>query len=363
MKILFSISRFAQGGLEGVAITYANGLANKGHDVTIMALNSSLSYGLERIDPKVNVLYLDVKSAKRSALRLYKLLKEYRLDMVLCFNPEISFYFCLLSRLFGFKYSVRVNNSQSAYDKKGFFIKYLLKPLVNYSLRKSDFIIAQCNSMKLELMESLKGLGKEQVQVIYNPSKYYLNENNYEEHVKRNMNDSINYIYIGRLIEQKNVLFLADIANEYFKNYCLRDTVFHIVGDGPLRDQLKLKLKSLNLLEHFEFHGIVNEPENLIAQSDALLLCSIHEGFPNVLVESISLATPVVSINCPTGPSEIVIDGKNGYLINDYNPVLFAKSLSQIVKSPLDGKQILASSRKFSKEDAIEKLNCLIRSS
>ena len=69
-------------------------------------------------------------------------------------------------------------------------------------------------------------------------------------------------------------------------------------------------------------------------KADLLVLTSIYEGFPNVLVESLTIGTPVISTNANAGASEIVLNGKGGELINigDYNTL--AKKIINHFKSP-----------------------------
>ena len=56
-------------------------------------------------------------------------------------------------------------------------------------------------------------------------------------------------------------------------------------------------------------------------------MTSTYEGFPNALIESITLGTPVVSFDCPTGPSEIVRDGVNGFLVKKKDKKILEKKI------------------------------------
>ena len=62
-------------------------------------------------------------------------------------------------------------------------------------------------------------------------------------------------------------------------------------------------------------------PYPYIKLSDALILSSKYEGLPNVLLEALTLGKPIISSDCPTGPKEILLNGKGGLLYNvgDYN--------------------------------------------
>jgi glycosyltransferase involved in cell wall biosynthesis len=63
----------------------------------------------------------------------------------------------------------------------------------------------------------------------------------------------------------------------------------------------------------------------------ATLLTSLYEGFPNVLVESIMLGTPVIAFDCPSGPNEIVQEGINGFLIEHQDSENFRKKLVRLL--------------------------------
>ena len=89
-----------------------------------------------------------------------------------------------------------------------------------------------------------------------------------------------------------------------------------IVGQGSLEKELKQRVVDLNIEDWVDFEGFhINIiPYYLYARKT--ILTSVYEGYPNVLIESIAMNTPVVSFNCPSGPSEIIKNGINGYLVN-----------------------------------------------
>ena len=79
-----------------------------------------------------------------------------------------------------------------------------------------------------------------------------------------------------------------------------------ILGEGSLERELRSKAKSFNLSERIDFEGFKSDiiPYYLFAK--ATIVTSIYEGFPNCIIESIKLGTPVISFDCPNGPNEVI---------------------------------------------------------
>ena len=93
-----------------------------------------------------------------------------------------------------------------------------------------------------------------------------------------------------------------------------------IIGRGKLHDKL-LKYIYKNELNHFvKIIDFVENPFPLLKQTDLFILSSRYEGLPNVLLEALSLKNFIISSNCPTGPKEILLNGKGGLLfkVGDY---------------------------------------------
>ena len=80
------------------------------------------------------------------------------------------------------------------------------------------------------------------------------------------------------------------------------------------------------------FHGYLSNPYPLIANADLLLLTSDYEGMPSVLIESITLGTPVVSTDIDYGPREIIQNGYNGYCVEPDDIEKFSDCVIKVLK-------------------------------
>ena len=76
------------------------------------------------------------------------------------------------------------------------------------------------------------------------------------------------------------------------------------------------------------------------------LLTSLYEGYPNVLIESIALNTPVVSFNCPGGPSEIIKDGVNGFIANYLDIDDLSNKIKKVLQTEFNSKDLKNSLKK-----------------
>ena len=88
-----------------------------------------------------------------------------------------------------------------------------------------------------------------------------------------------------------------------------------IVGDGGFRGELEALAVELGIGERVHFTGYRNNPHAVVARASALVLSSRYEGMPMVLLEALALGKPVISTDCPTGPREILDDGRFGLLV------------------------------------------------
>src|SRR5690606_37479311 len=88
-----------------------------------------------------------------------------------------------------------------------------------------------------------------------------------------------------------------------------------ILGDGKERRALQAQIAELGINENVIMPGFQLNPYTWMAASQLYVMSSRYEGFPNSLVQALACGTPVVSCDCPTGPREILEDGKWGQLV------------------------------------------------
>ena len=118
-------------------------------------------------------------------------------------------------------------------------------------------------------------------------------------------------LFVGRLHQQKR----ADRILDALAQTTVRRWVLHVVGDGPEALALEARARALNLQDRVVWHGWVPDPWSAVPAASLLLLTSRVEGFPVVLLEAIARGVPILAMDCPFGPSEIVVSGQNGWLL------------------------------------------------
>ena len=130
-----------------------------------------------------------------------------------------------------------------------------------------------------------------------------------------------------------------------------------MVGEGELIQELEEQIMKRQLSEYIIIEGFQNDLIPFYTRAKATVLTSLREGFPNVLVESISVGTPVISFNCPSGPKDIIIPNVNGILVEHLNVDDFSKAIIDIVNSNIkfDKQKVIDSSKRFSSEKVILK--------
>lgn len=122
-------------------------------------------------------------------------------------------------------------------------------------------------------------------------------------------NSKFTFIAIGRLETVKNHKFLIEIANNLKDKY---DFSIHIVGEGYLRKELEEKIREFGLEEKVKLLGMRNDIPELLNKSHCLLMPSLWEGLPMVILESGASKVPIIST--PVGSVPSILNEKNSYL-------------------------------------------------
>jgi len=137
---------------------------------------------------------------------------------------------------------------------------------------------------------------------------------------------------IGRLCLQKSFHILLE-AHALLKPSELNKVHLVIVGDGELKVSLQTLSKELGTSEYVHFWGYEVDVLPHYLAANAFVLSSQHEGFGLVLAEALSCGLPVVSTDCPYGPSEILNDGEFGELVPVGNIFLLSQAIDKILSS------------------------------
>ena len=137
--------------------------------------------------------------------------------------------------------------------------------------------------------------------------------------------NTLKIIAMGRLTLQKDFMTLFQAINLIKK----RKIELVVIGKGSEKKNLQNFIKNNNLSNKIKLIGYKKNPFKYINQCQIFILTSIFEGSPNVIVEAQYLKKYIISTNCPTGPREILADGKYGKLVNigDY------KNISKILEN------------------------------
>lgn len=320
-EVTLLIGALLGGGAESVCLSIANGLAARGWAVTLLVLNENASVYHDRIDDAVNYVVLGCNSAQQAALPLRRWLRANRPSKVVVFNHGLAALLVAVRFASRVDFHIIARNintlSQKINARTGLVRRQVIHPLMFGLYRRVDFVVNQCQGMQSDLVGMFPDLvGK--TCVIYNPINAAVTQrlagSNMAQLEESDAADRERYILcVGRLNEQKAfavaIRAFAEIAPRYPQ---LR---LRFLGQGPLESELRQLAIELELAERIDFMGFKAGIWDDYLRAELTLLTSAYEGFPNVLLESIALGTPIVAVDCPSGPAEIVQPGVNGLLV------------------------------------------------
>lgn len=337
MKIVYCIPGiFASAGTERVIINKANYLVNHGYDVIIITTDQDKRPSFFSLDQRVVHYDLGInyfKNAKRKFLmkmfhfirnriihkqRLQKLLLTLKADIV------ISVYMNEMSIL------PKINDHSRKILEFHFSRPYLklnrrsgIKGLIDIVQNKLDVAIIKKYDKFIVLTEEDKGnwLELPNVQVISNASSII----GFASLQKSKKGD---VIAVGRLTYQKGFDRLIEAWSKVKSDCQLK-----IYGDGELKEQLNAKIKALHLEERISIENPTRNIQRVYLDAALLVMTSLYEGLPMVMIEAQSCGLPVVSFDFPCGPRDVINNGVDGYIIPDGDVECMAAKITELMNN------------------------------
>ncbi|MCK4818093.1 glycosyltransferase family 4 protein, partial [bacterium] len=209
---------------------------------------------------------------------------------------------------------------------------YIFKPLFykfeGHIYKKASKIIALSNYTASLIQKQFK-ISEEKIVVIPFPvdtAKFKPNDNS-----DRSIEDDF-IIMVGRITDpRKNIRLLLDSFSIIKKQFPEIELI--IIGDNRQSSQVEKLCDKLGIRESIRFLGTLPNEETIkyFTHAKVSILPSYQEGLGIVVLESMACGTPVVSTKCG-GPEELIINGENGYLVENNNPVDLAGAVCEILK-------------------------------
>ena len=353
-KIGFCIDSLEMGGAERLLVDIVNTLyETKEYEIHILTKLKSNSYFFNLIKDKIKYDFLLEKKSEgffsktRDSILKKINFKKFsdKVDIIIDF---LDGDFC--SYIKNIKDKKKIVWLHSSY--KNLLIR---KKNIDEKLKHYDKILVIADDMEKELLEMRKDL--KNIYKIDNFVDYQEIDKKINEDLKIDFNFNQKYfLTVCRLNEeQKDVKTLIEAFSLY-----KGDEKLVIAGDGPDRKMLEDLCIEKNLKDKVIFLGMINNPFIFIKNSQAFILSSKVEGFGLVLIEALYCGAKVISSNCPTGPSQILLNGEAGELFEVSNVNELLNKLEIIHNKEYNKAKIEETLKRYTRENFINNFRKVI---
>lgn len=343
----------ATGGAERVAKNLAIELA-KNSEIHVISLFESkveeqakeYKY-VKMFDKTISI----TKNLLKISKKVKKYLKENKIDVLLIITAGVNSVGILATKGTNVKtiYCEHSNLENKTYGKRHIFRQWI-------GAKFADIVVTLTERDKENFKREFS-VKEERIESIPN---WIENKNNLKDIIYDS--DSKKIITVGRLEKVKgydNLLKVAKIVNEKHP-----DWTWDICGGGSLYEELSAKIKEEKLEKFLHLKGNVKNIEQIYKEYSFFVMTSYYEGLPLSLLEAQINKLPIISFDCPTGPSEIIANNQNGYLVDCYNAEQMATKINDLIENKEKRIEFSEKSnlnlKKYEKQEVLKKWNNLI---
>lgn len=332
---IFMPTLFGAGGQRSM-INLAHGIAERGYPVDLVLAKVEGEFSNE-VHNTVNIVDLKAQRALASLPALVRYLKNEQPTAMLSVFNYVNIIAIWAWRLAGVNTKLFVNEQNTVSLEAGNASNWrgrMTPGLIKRFYPWANGIVVVSNGVR-EDMAQLTNIPHQRITVIYNPSVVGVEVLEKAQapldHPWFKSDQPPVLIAVGRLQIQKDYPTLIRAFAEVRKKRMSR---LMILGEGAERPSLEALIEKLGVGQDVSLPGFVKNPYAYMARASLFILSSRWEGLPTVLIEALCCGTPVVSTDCPSGPREILKNGRYGPL----TPVGDVNALAQAIINHLDNR-------------------------
>ena len=310
IRVAHIIGKWLGGGVESVVMNYYRYIDRDKIQFDFICDEDSTNIPYEEIEKMGGKVILIPPYQKiiRYHKKLKQVLKDGNYKIVHSHINALSVFSLFAAKCAGVP--VRIAHSHSTSNKKEWkknIIKNILRPFSK--VFATDYMC--CSELAGRWLFGTKEFDKGNVYILNNAID--LDKFKYDENVRKEVrkeldidDDTLVIGHVGRFVEQKNHTFLIDIFNEVQKEN--KDSILLLVGQGPLEDIIKQKVRRLGLENKVMFLGQRNDVNRLYQAMDVFVLPSLYEGLPVVGVEAQASGLKCIFSNKITQEIKLIFD-------------------------------------------------------
>lgn len=353
-KIIFFIARYSHSGVPLAQIRLAKAFLRRGYIVEFV-----IGYVPDDLKTPVidgaTVINLDTPRTYKLLKPIISHIKRFQPDVIFTAEDHLNAIVALAAIVTRSKAKISASSRISpyrAYSNKPFSKKWVLKYSSILINKRIDALVCVSEDMAKDYRAIFGETGH---QCIYNMA--------YDADTMRKISEPVNDPWItdksvplivtaGRLCPGKGYPDLINAINILRKEKPIK---LAILGEGEFRPELEALIDELELADTVRLLGFQKNPLKFFKQADVFVLSSYFEGLPNVLIEAMAAGCTLVATDCPTGPREVLQDGKYGHLIPMHDPVSMANAITEALENPISSELIEEAIMPFTEQSVIEK--------
>lgn len=302
---------FSTGGAERVLSNLSFVFDRLGYEVHTIIMIDKVSYPYAGKFYNIGALRNSSNSFFNKINRFWmlrKYIREQQFDAIIDFRFRVNDFQELIIYKFAYKAPVLIQTVHLGDFKSYLFDKKWLSRLV---FKSFDSIVCISEKQQEAIQQELEF---NNLSLIHNSIDI--------QQIQQLKNEVVaiqhNYIIaVGRFFEVKQ---FDQLIEAYSKTKLVDDSIHLIIlGEGPEKEKLQNTIDTLHLSDKVHLMDFQENPYKYMARALFLVNSSLMEGLPMVLLESLACETPIIAFDCPTGPSEIIVNDKNGILVDNQN--------------------------------------------
>lgn len=320
-KILIQTDSNAMGGAEKYLFDIIPSIKQFFDNVTLICLSDQKVGELREFALKEKIVVKPVSKRYWFSLKdLFQIAKSiFSSDVIFAnkINPAKSLIVIFIALIFKKKICCieHLNiDIISKYRLKPLILKFLIRKMMN----KVSCVIVLSNNAQM-FFEQTYGYQKSLTKIIYNGVEIIT-----DLALSDNATNTCRAILVGRLSAQKNQTFFIENLRPLIDKMVEHDInlVIELWGDGELRNKIKTQITDYNLQDNVILKGFSSKKDEIYSCKDILVMPSLSEGFPFVMLEAASYGVPIIATDVG-GISDFVEHGVNGYLVsaNNFNQI------------------------------------------